>query len=98
MTDEKTPPDGLSPKLVKALLDKLETSPTFRQQFQKPGGAGPAMASLGYTGSMECLSLKDGATLASPERIKAQRAKLESTLVAVQQMFCPMDAQEIERL
>ena len=91
MTDKKTPPAGLNPRIAKALLDKLETDHDFRAQFEQ--SPDDALRSLGYTGSTECLALKSGASLASPERIKAQRQKLEDVMVGVQQMMCPLEAQ-----
>ncbi len=93
MTDsKKTPPGALSPKLAKALLDKLETDSDFRLKFQQsPEGA---LRSLGHNEALGCLKLKPGATLASPEQIKAQRVKLEATLVSVQAQTCPLLDQE----
>lgn len=91
MTDKKTPPAGLSPKVANALLDKLETDHDFRAQFEQ--SPDDALRSIGYTDSTECLALKPGAKLASPEQIKAQRQKLEAVMVGVQQMMCPLEAQ-----
>ena len=96
MTDKKTPPAGLSPKIASTLLDKLETDHDFRAQFEK--SPDDALRSLGYTDSTECLALKPGAKLASPEQIKAQRAKLDVATVGIQRMDCPVDSQEIEKL
>ncbi len=87
----KTPPAGLNPKVAKALLDKLENDHDFRAKFEQ--SPDDALRSLGYTDSTECLALKSGAKLASPEQIKAQRQKLEAVMVGVQQMTCPLDAQ-----
>lgn len=92
MTDKTTPPAGLNPRIAKALLDKLETDHDFRAQFEQ--SPDDALHSLGYTGSTQCLALKPGATLASPERIKAQRVKLEATLVGIQAQQCPFSDQE----
>ena len=92
MTDgKKTPPAGLSPRIANALLDKLETDHDFRAQFEQ--SPEKALRALGYTDSTECLSLKPGAKLASPEQIKAQRVKLEATLVGIHGMMCPLEAQ-----
>jgi putative modified peptide len=88
----KTPPAGLNPKQVKSLLDKLETDNEFRTQFEQ--SPEQAMRSLGYTDSVECLSLKPGAKLASPDAIRAQRAKLESSLVLPHTQVCPLERQE----
>ena len=40
------------------------------------------------------LAVLAGTTLASPEQIKAQRSKLEDTMVSIQQQDCPLEAQE----
>jgi len=89
--EDKIPPAGLHPRLVKKLLDQLESNEAFRVTFQ----ASPekALRSLGYSDPWDCLQLKEGATLASPDQIKAQRNKLEDTMMGVQQMTCPLDAQ-----
>lgn len=89
---DKNPPAGLHPSLVTKLLDHLESNDTFRAQFQQ--SPEQALRSLGYTGSLSCLQLKQGVALASPEQIKAQRSKLQDTLVSVQSQLCPFDAQE----
>ncbi len=96
MTDKKTPPAGLNPRIAKALLDKLETDNDFRAQFEQSPEA--ALRALGYTDSVSCMTLKPGAKLASPEQIKAQRVKLEQVMVGIQQMDCAIDSQEIEKL
>ncbi|MEO6226559.1 MAG: NHLP-related RiPP peptide [Thermomonas sp.] len=96
MTDKTTPPAGLNPRIAKALLDKLETDHDFRAQFEQ--SPDDALRSLGYSDSTECLALKPGAKLASPEQIKAQRAKLDVATVGIQRMECPMDSQAIEKL
>lgn len=89
---DKIPPMGLHPRLVKKLLDSLESDDAFRAAFQ----ASPeqALRSLGYNDPWACLAFADGATLASPERIKAQRTKLEDSLVSVQQYLSPLTEQE----
>lgn len=91
-TEGKIPPSGLHPQLVKALLDNLESNDDFRKQFQ----ASPeqALRSLGYTDPWACMSLKAGQTLASPEQIRAQRAKLEAAVTGVQQYECAFADQE----
>lgn len=88
---DKIPPAGLHPRLVKILLDKLETDETFRSSF----AASPeqALRLIGYTDPWACLQLKDGAKLASPAQIKAQRSKLESSLTVVHGMICALDEQ-----
>lgn len=88
----KTPPAGLNSKQAKSLLDKLETDHDFRTQFEQ--SPEQALRSLGYMDSTECLALKPGAKLASPEQIKAQRVKLEATLVGIQAQQCPLSDQE----
>lgn len=91
VAQDKIPPGGLHPRLVKTLLDKLETDDTFRSSF----AASPeqALRSIGYTDPWDCLQLKTGAKLASPAQIKAQRAKLESSLTAIHGMICSLDDQ-----
>lgn len=95
-TEGKIPPGGLHPQLVKRLLDKLETDTTFRQQFQ----ASPeqALRALGYSDPWACMQLEAGASLASPEQIRAQRAKLESVMAGVQGMTCPLETQTLKGL
>lgn len=78
--------------MAKTLLDKLETDHDFRAQFEK--SPEQALRALGYSDSTQCLTLKPGTKLASPEQIKAQRVKLETTLVGVQAQECPLSAQE----
>ena len=92
MTDKKTPPAGLNPRIAKALLDKLETDHDFRAQFEQ--SPDKALRALGYTDSTDCMALKPGAKLASPEQIKAQRVKLEATLVGIQAYECPLSDQQ----
>ncbi len=92
MTDKKTPPAGLHPRIAKTLLDKLETDHDFRAQFEQ--SPEEALRALGYTDSVSCMTLKPGAKLASPEQIKAQRVKLEATLVGIQAQECPLSQQE----
>lgn len=88
-SEEKLPPAGLHPQLVKRLLDNLESSDDFRKLFQQ--SPEQALRSIGYTDPWNCMSLKSG--LASPEAIKAQRAKLEDAFGGIQGMICPLDAQ-----
>ena len=91
MAQDKDPPAGMPPRLVKQLLDNLETNDAFRAAFS----ASPerALRSLGYTDSTDCMQLRAGAKLASPEEIKAQRGKLEASLGAIHGMICPLEAQ-----
>ena len=67
--EDKIPPAGLHPRLVKKLLDNLEGNDAFRAQFQ----ASPeqALRSIGYTDPWACMQVTSG-KLASPEQIKAQ--------------------------
>ncbi len=90
--EDKIPPAGLHPRLVKKLLDQLESNEAFRATFQ----ASPekALRSLGYTDPWDCMQLQAGQTLASPEQIKQQRNKLEDTMVSVQHQLCAFEAQE----
>jgi len=89
---DKIPPMGLHPRLVKKLLDSLESDESFRATFQ----ASPeqALRSLGYNDPWACLAFTDGTTLASPARIKAQRAKLEDSLVSIHGYLSPLIEQE----
>ena len=89
---DKIPPAGLHPRLVKKLLDSLESDESFRATFQQ--SPEEALRSLGYSDPWACLALKEGTTLASPDRIKAHRTKLEESLVSVQQYLCPLTEQE----
>lgn len=89
--EDKIPPAGLHPRLVRKLLDNLESNDDFRELFQK--SPEQALRSIGYTDPWACLQLKEGADLVSPEQIKAQRYKLEDSLVSVYGMLCPLDAQ-----
>jgi putative modified peptide len=88
---DKIPPAGLHPRLVRKLLDNLESNEAFRKQFQE--SPEQALRSIGYTDPWACLQLKSG-TLASPEQIKAQRNKLEDTMVGIQGHMCPLESQE----
>lgn len=90
--EDKIPPAGLHPRLVKKLLDNLESNEDFRTMFQE--SPEKALRSLGYTDPWTCMTLQSGAKLASPDQIKAQRSKLEDTMVSVQQYECALDAQE----
>lgn len=90
--DDKIPPAGLHPRLVRKLLDNLETNKDFRALFQ----ASPekALRSIGYTDPWSCMQLEAEAKLASPEQIRAQRDKLEDAMVSVQHQLCAFEAQE----
>ena len=62
----------MPPRIVKLLLDKLETDEAFREAFAK--SPADALRALGHAkASPACLALKPGATLASPAQIRAQR-------------------------
>ena len=69
-----------------------ETDDAFREAFAR--APAEALRKLGHTEAAPCLALKPGATLASPEQIKASRAKLEQSLAGIQSATCPLDAQE----
>ena len=69
MAQDKIPPAGLHPQLVKKLLDNLESNDAFRQQFQQ--SPEQALRSLGYTDPWACMQLKSG-TLASPLHARAR--------------------------
>ena len=90
--DDKIPPAGLHPRLVRKLLDNLESNDDFRALFQK--SPEEALRSLGYTDPWGCMTLASGAKLASPEQIKAQRDKLEDIMVGIQGFVCPVGSQE----
>lgn len=94
--DDKIPPAGLHPRLVRKLLDNLESNDAFRALFQK--SPEEALRSLGYTDPWGCMTLASGANLASPEQIKAQRNKLEDMMVGIHGMICPLDAQATDAL
>lgn len=90
--EDKLPPAGLHPQLAKKLLDNLENNDDFRATFQT--SPEKALRSLGYTDPWDCMGLKAGATLASPEQIRAQRSKLEESMVSIQHQQCDLAAQE----
>lgn len=90
--DDKIPPAGLHPRLVKKLLDNLESNDGFRTLFQE--SPEKALRSLGYTDPWACMELRSGTQLASPKQIKAQRNKLEDTMVGIQGYMCPLESQE----
>ena len=93
MTDgNKIPPAGLHPRLVKKLLDNLESNNEFRAMFAE--SPEKALRSLGYVDPWTCMTLKAGTKLASPAQIKAQRSKLESVMVSVQAQEMALSAQE----
>lgn len=94
MNEDKIPPAGLHPRLVRKLLDNLESNDDFRALFQK--SPEEALRLIGYSDPWECMTLSSGAKLASPEQIKAQRNKLEDMMVGIQGMLCPLDAQAID--
>jgi putative modified peptide len=85
-------PQGLPPRIAKALLDKLETDDAFRAKFSS--APADALRALGHTDAAPCIALKPGATLASPAQIKAQRSKIEAQMVGIQGQDCSLDAQE----
>jgi putative modified peptide len=90
--EDKIPPAGLHPRLVRKLLDNLESNEDFRAMFQE--SPEKALRSIGYTDPWGCMSLSSGAKLASSEQIRAQRNKLEDTMVGIQGYLCPLEAQE----
>ena len=92
MAQDKSPPAGLHPRVAKLLLDKLETDSDFRDAFVD--SPEQALRSIGHTEVADCLALKPGATLASPEQIRAQRSKLEEVMSGIQGMECALSAQE----
>lgn len=89
--EDKIPPAGLHPRLVKKLLDNLESNEGFRKQFQE--SPEQALRSIGYTDPWDCLQLR-GAKLASSDQIKAQRSKLEDSLVSIHGQSCALSEQE----
>lgn len=90
--EDKIPPAGLHPRLVRKLLDNLESNDDFRKQFQE--SPEQALRSIGYTDPWACMTLQSGAKLASPKQIKEQRNKLEDTMVNIQEQSCTLEAQE----
>lgn len=96
MEEDKIPPAGLHPRLVTRLLDSLESDEGFRASFLE--SPEKALRALGYTDPWDCLQLQQGATLASAEQIKAQREKLEDSLLSIHGMLCPLDAQTTDAL
>jgi len=92
MTEDKIPPAGLHPRLVRKLLDNLESNNDFRALFQE--SPEKALRSIGYTDPWGCMQLRAGQTLASPVQIKAQRNKLEDAMVGIQGYMCPLESQE----
>jgi putative modified peptide len=92
-------PHPLNPAMTKKLLDHLTSDDAFRQHFQTDAKA--ALESIGYQAPTddtahlgECLQLKAGATLASPESITADRAKLQQSLGMIQGFLCPTELQQ----
>lgn len=101
------PEEPLDPKVVQKLLDLLSTDDGFRERFQNDAHA--ALVEAGYTprtgaglkagiapaalSGGACLQLTGGAQLASKEKIIEQRAKLEQSLNAVVNFFCPQELQ-----
>jgi len=85
-------PPGLPPRIAKLLLDKLETDDAFREAFAK--APGQALRSIGHADAAPCIALKEGATLASPAQIKAQRSKIEGLMVGIQGQDCELSAQQ----
>jgi putative modified peptide len=90
--DDKIPPAGLHPRLVRKLLEKLQGDDAFRATFQE--SPEKALRSIGYTDPWACMTLKPGTKLASPEQIRAQRDKLEDVMVGIQGYDCALTAQE----
>lgn len=90
--DDKIPPAGLHPRLVRKLLDNLESNDDFRAAFAE--SPEKALRSIGYTDPWGCMQLRAGQKLASPEQIKAQRNKLEDAMVGIQAQLCPLSDQE----
>ena len=90
--DDKIPPAGLHPQLVKKLLDHLQGDDAFRTQFQE--SPEKALRSLGYTDPWDCMTLASGQTLASPDEIRAQRNKLEDVMGGIQGFTCPLASQQ----
>ncbi|WP_256645813.1 NHLP-related RiPP peptide [Thermomonas paludicola] len=91
-SNNKLPPAGLHPQLVKKLLDNLEGNDAFRTLFQH--SPEQALRSIGYSDPWDCMEMKAGAQLASGAQIRMQRAKLEASLVNVQGQTCPLSVQE----
>ena len=90
--EDTIPPAGLHPRLVRRLLDNLESNDDFRKLFQE--SPEKALRSIGYTDPWACLSLKSGTKLASPQQIKAERNKLEDNLTSIHYQSCDFSKQE----
>jgi putative modified peptide len=99
-------PAPLEPKVVKKLLDLLSTDNEFRRLFKKDANAalikagykppaaisGRAMASAAAVVSLgSCLQMASTASIAPKAKIIRERAKLETTLNAIQHFVCPAE-------
>ncbi|HVQ32375.1 MAG TPA: NHLP-related RiPP peptide [Lysobacter sp.] len=97
--DQKRP---LEQKVVKKLLHKLSTDDNFRALFQRNPHA--ALVEAGWEAAPDetgtdaemaeisggsCLTMTNGATLASKEQIAARSATLEQELSVPFGFFCP---------
>lgn len=97
MPSKGPPPAPLGQEIVDKLLDQLTDSPDFRRFFSRDAKA--AIESLGYVPPKGeeashiggCLQMAVGKSLASPEEIQAKRAKLQTSLNAIQDFSCPTD-------
>src|SRR5688572_14293959 len=96
----------LEAKVVKKLLHKLSTDDNFRALFERnphaalvEAGWEPAPDDSGTEAEMavisggSCLTMTDGATLASKEEIAARSATLEAELSVPFGFFCPAGLQ-----
>lgn len=101
------PTEALDPKVVRTLLDRLSTDDDFRDLFQRNAHA--ALVEAGWErpttsasslapiddaalSGGNCLQLAAG-TLASKEKINAQRGKLEKSLSGIVNYGAPMELQ-----
>lgn len=82
------PPAALHQDVIKTLLDRLTDDQDFRDLFQRNPSA--ALSAAGYVSAGECLRLAEGTSLASPDKIKDGRAKLEAALSAPFSFQCPV--------
>lgn len=97
------PTEPLDPKVVKKLLDLLSTDNEFRRLFKKDAHAALAKAGwkapagtdrsapLAALSGGSCLQMKSTARIAPKQKIIRERAKLERSLNAVVNFFCPKE-------
>jgi putative modified peptide len=105
------PTEALDPKVVRTLLDRLSDDDDFRALFKRnahaalveagwkaPDSEGAALAASDHAtmSGGNCLQLAAGTQLASKDKIKQERSKLEQTLNAIVNYGAPMELQADE--